>query len=109
MRDYIHVMDLAAGHLAALARLTAEPQSFTVNLGTGAGLSVDELLATFARVVGRPIAHRHVARRPGDVAVCYADTTLAREILAWKAELGVVRMCEDAWRWQSKNPRGFED
>ncbi|RYG14099.1 MAG: UDP-glucose 4-epimerase GalE [Burkholderiales bacterium] len=107
VRDYIHVMDLAAGHLAALEQLARDGKSFTVNLGTGAGFSVDELLAAFAKVVGHPIAHRYVARRPGDVAMCFADTTRARNLIGWQAELGLERMCEDAWRWQSTNPTGF--
>lgn len=107
VRDYIHVMDLARGHLAALYQLARQQQSITVNLGTGSGVSVKQLVDTFARVIGRPIAHRHVARRPGDVASCYADTTLARTTLGWQAEHDIARMCEDAWRWQSMNPTGY--
>ncbi|VTU34008.1 UDP-glucose 4-epimerase [Variovorax sp. SRS16] len=107
VRDYIHVMDLARGHLAALEQLAKRQQSITVNLGTGAGVSVKQLVETFARVTGRPIAHRYVARRAGDVAVCYADTTLARATLGWQAEHDIARMCEDAWRWQSMNPTGY--
>jgi UDP-glucose 4-epimerase len=107
VRDYIHVMDLARGHLAALDRLAPSPQPLTVNLGTGSGISVKQLVDTFARVVGRPVAHRYVARRVGDIAACYADTTLARSTLGWQAEHDIVRMCEDAWRWQSMNPNGY--
>ena len=107
VRDYIHVMDLARGHLAALNKLAMQQRPMTVNLGTGTGVSVLELVETFARVVGRPIAHRHVARRPGDVAACYADASLARAILSWQAEHDIARMCEDAWRWQSMNPTGY--
>ena len=107
VRDYIHVMDLARGHLAALDHLANRQQSITVNLGTGSGVSVQQLVDTFARVAGRSIAHRHVARRPGDVAACYADTTLARTLLGWQAEHDLVRMCEDAWRWQAMNPAGY--
>lgn len=107
VRDYIHVMDLARGHVAALDYLARERQSITVNLGTGRGVSVKQLVDTFARVTGRPIACRHVARRPGDVAACYADTTLARTTLGWQAEHDLARICEDSWRWQSMNPTGY--
>ncbi len=109
VRDYIHVMDLARGHLAALAHMERTQQSLTVNLGTGAGVSVQQLVDTFARVTGRAIAHRYVARRPGDVAACWADTTLARTLLGWQAEHDLARMCEDAWRWQAMNPAGYAD
>ena len=107
VRDYIHVVDLAQGHLAALNYLQQRQTSITVNLGTGRGVSVQELADTFARVTGVPVAYRFVDRRPGDVAACYADTTLAREALGWQAQLGVERMCQDAWRWQSQNPKGY--
>lgn len=107
VRDYIHVMDLARGHVAALKQLANQQPSLTVNLGTGHGVSVKQLVETFARVTGRPIAYRHVARRPGDVAACYADITLARTTLGWQAEHDIARMCEDAWRWQSMNPTGY--
>jgi UDP-glucose 4-epimerase len=107
VRDYIHVMDLARGHMAALDHLANEQQSITVNLGTGRGVSVKQLVDTFERVSGRAIACRHVSRRPGDVAACYADTTLARTTLGWQAEHDITRMCEDSWRWQSMNPTGY--
>ncbi|MDP4772828.1 MAG: UDP-glucose 4-epimerase GalE [Limnohabitans sp.] len=107
VRDYIHVVDLAQGHLAALNYLQERQTSITVNLGTGQGVSVQELADTFARVTGVPVPYRFVDRRPGDVAACYADTTLAREALGWQAQLGVERMCQDAWRWQSQNPKGY--
>ena len=107
VRDYIHVVDLAQGHLAALNYLQNQQASITVNLGTGRGVSVKELADTFARVTGVPVPYRFVDRRPGDVAACYADTTLAREALGWQAQLGVERMCQDAWRWQSQNPKGY--
>ena len=107
VRDYIHVVDLAQGHLAALNYLQKRQTSITVNLGTGRGVSVQELADTFARVTGVPVPYRFVDRRPGDVAACYADTTLAREALGWQAQLGVERMCQDAWRWQSQNPKGY--
>ena len=107
VRDYIHVVDLAQGHLAALHYLQTQQTSITVNLGTGQGVSVQELADTFARVTGVPVPYRFVDRRPGDVAACYADNTRAREALGWQAQLGVERMCQDAWRWQSQNPKGY--
>jgi UDP-glucose 4-epimerase len=107
VRDYIHVVDLAQGHLAALNYLQNQQASITVNLGTGRGVSVQELADTFARVTGVPVPYRFVDRRPGDVATCYADTRLAQETLGWQAQLGVERMCQDAWRWQSNNPKGY--
>ena len=107
VRDYIHVVDLAQGHLAALKYLHDRQASITVNLGTGRGVSVQELADTFARVTGVPVPYRFVERRPGDVAACYADTRLAQEALGWQAQLGVERMCQDAWRWQSNNPKGY--
>jgi UDP-glucose 4-epimerase len=106
VRDYIHVVDLAQGHLAALNYLQEQQTSITVNLGTGRGVSVQELADTFARVTGVPLPYRFVDRRPGDVAACYADTRLAQKALGWQAQLGVERMCLDAWRWQSNNPKG---
>ena len=109
VRDYIHVVDLAKGHLAALNYLAQKQKSMTVNLGTGQGVSVKQLVDTFAQVTGKPIPHEYVARRAGDVAACYADTHLAFKELGWKAELDIVRMCQDAWRWQSQNPNGYED
>jgi UDP-glucose 4-epimerase len=109
VRDYIHVMDLAEGHVAALDALDRAPPGavLTVNLGTGRGYSVLELIETFERVNGVPVPRRFVERRPGDVAVCYADATLAKEILGWQARRGIESMCRDAWRWQSMNPDGF--
>jgi UDP-glucose 4-epimerase len=107
VRDYIHVVDLAQGHLAALKYLHDRQASITVNLGTGRGVSVKELADTFALVTGVPVPYRFVDRRPGDVAACYADTRLAQKALGWQAQLGVERMCQDAWRWQSNNPNGY--
>jgi UDP-glucose 4-epimerase len=108
VRDYIHVVDLAEGHAAALRRLLDTPGSLTVNLGTGRGASVLELVAAYARASGREIPYRVVPRRPGDVAACWADPALAREQLGWSAKHGLDRMCADSWRWQSLNPNGFE-
>lgn len=107
VRDYIHVVDLAQGHLAALNYLKNKQQSITVNLGTGKGVSVKEMADTFAKVNGVPLPYKFVDRRPGDVPEYYADTTLAEQELGWKAQLDVARMCQDAWRWQSQNPNGY--
>ena len=107
VRDYIHVVDLARGHLAALRYLQDRLTSITVNLGTGRGISVKELADTFSNVTGVVVPYRFVSRRPGDIVSCYADTRLAEQALGWKAELGVDRMCTDAWRWQKSNPNGF--
>ena len=108
VRDYIHVVDLAEGHVAALRRLFDRPGSLTVNLGTGRGHSVLEVVRAYAAASGREVPYRIVPRRPGDVAACYADPTLAERELGWRAVHGLQRMCEDSWRWQSLNPRGFE-
>ena len=108
VRDYIHVVDLAQGHVAALARLLDVPASFTVNLGTGRGHSVLEVVAAFAAASGREIPCEIRPRRPGDVASCWADPTLAHELLGWRATHGLARMCTDAWRWQSNNPNGYD-
>ena len=100
VRDYIHVVDLARGHLAALQALAGQPGLMTVNLGTGCGYSVLEVVRAFERASGRPIAYRIVDRRPGDIACCYADPALAANLLGWGAERGLDEMCQDAWRWQ---------
>jgi UDP-glucose 4-epimerase len=106
VRDYIHVVDLAIGHLKALARLR-EPQCFEVNLGTGTGYSVLDVVKAFEQACGRPVPYELAPRRPGDVAACYADPAFAAELLGWRAERGIEAMCVDAWRWQSGNPNGF--
>ena len=108
VRDYIHVSDLAQGHVAALQRLLAHPGSLTVNLGTGRGHSVLEVVAAYARASGRPLPYEIRSRRAGDVAACYADPTLAQQLLGWTARLDLDRMCADSWRWQSQNPEGFQ-
>jgi UDP-glucose 4-epimerase len=108
VRDYIHVLDIADGHVAALRRLLDVPGSFTVNLGTGRGTSVQELIDTFERVNGVRVPHVVGPRRPGDVAQCYADASLAKQLLGWQATRTLDDMCRDAWRWQSQYPRGFE-
>jgi len=107
VRDYIHVVDLALGHVAALRYMERSGQSATVNLGTGNGLSVLQMIEAFQRAAGKPIAHQFVARRPGDIASCYADTLLAEKLLGWRAKKNVDDMCRDAWRWQSMNPDGY--
>lgn len=108
VRDYIHVVDLAEGHVAALRYLLAGNESIWVNLGTGRGYSVLELVKAFGQAAGREIPYEIVPRRPGDVAACYADPALARERLGWTAKYDLQRMCEDSWRWQSNNPNGYE-
>lgn len=110
VRDYIHVQDLARGHLQALDRLQQGGDSgnlVTVNLGTGQGYSVVDMLRAFEKAAGRPIAHEFVARRAGDVAACYADPELALQELGWQAIRGVEEMCQDHWRWQQQNPQGY--
>ncbi|UUX96857.1 UDP-glucose 4-epimerase GalE [Aquabacterium sp. J223] len=107
VRDYIHVVDLAQGHVAALRRLLAEPGSFTVNLGTGRGYSVLDVVRAYEAASGRPVPYDIGPRRPGDIAACYADPTLAQQLLGWRAEHDLDRMCVDSWRWQSMNPNGF--
>ena len=102
VRDYIHVVDLAVAHVRALDFLMQERKSATVNLGTGQGYSVLEIVQAFERTSGRRIPVRIVDRRQGDVATCYADPSFARELLGWQAVLGLDRMCEDAWRWQQR-------
>ncbi len=101
VRDYIHVVDLAQGHLAALRALTDHPAGvLTVNLGTGRGYSVLEMVRAFEKASGRPVPYRLVDRRPGDVAACYADPSKAAELLGWRAQRGIDEMCADTWRWQ---------
>jgi UDP-glucose 4-epimerase len=106
VRDYIHVVDLAVGHLAALRTLAARPGVLTVNLGTGRGYSVLEMVQAFTVASGRPVPYRIVERRPGDVAQCYADPSLAREMLGWQATRGIDAMCADTWRWQTSGAQG---
>ena len=100
VRDYIHVVDLARGHLAALNALRQRPGVLTVNLGTGRGYSVLELVRAFSTASGKSVPYRVVGRRPGDIAQCYADPALARKIMGWQAQLGIDDMCADTWRWQ---------
>lgn len=106
VRDYIHVVDLALGHLKALQRLD-QPQCVAVNLGTGVGYSVLDVVKAFESASGQRVPYRLSPRRPGDVAACYADPALAEQLLGWKAERDLVAMCKDHWRWQKQNPQGY--
>ncbi len=109
VRDYIHVVDLAEGHVAALNHLFERDASLTVNLGTGQGYSVVEVAKAYERASGRPIPLVFAPRRAGDIAACYADPAHALSVMGWKAGRGLDEMCADSWRWQSKNPKGFQD
>ena len=107
MRDYIHVVDLAKGHLKALEKLESSTGVLTYNLGTGSGSSVLDMVKAFENATGKKVPYTIAPRRPGDVAACYADPTKAESELGWKAERGIEEMCEDTWRWQSNNPNGY--
>lgn len=107
IRDYIHVVDLALGHLKALEQLRNQTGLFTYNLGTGKGSSVLDVIHAFEEATGCSIPYQFAPRRPGDAAICYADVSKAAEELNWKTERNLVDMCRDAWNWQSKNPNGF--
>lgn len=107
VRDYIHVVDLAIGHLRALERLGRQDGGLTVNLGTGVGYSVLDMVRAFEEASGKPVPYQVAPRRAGDIASCYADPAAAAELLGWRAERGLRAMCEDAWRWQSSNPSGY--
>ena len=107
VRDYIHVVDLAKGHVKALQALESKPQVLTVNLGTGKGYSVLDMVRAFEKASGKDVPYKIVNRRPGDIATCYADPSYAAKILDWKAKYELNEMCEDAWRWQSMNPNGY--
>ena len=107
VRDYIHVVDLALGHLKALERLKKEPECLTVNLGTGVGYSVLEMVRAFEQASGKAVPYKVAPRRDGDIAACYADPAQALAMLGWRAERGLQTMCADAWRWQSHNPNGY--
>ena len=108
IRDYVHVCDLATAHVAALAHLATTPGYFVHNVGTGRGYSVLEVVRAFESANGLELPYRIGPRRPGDCAVCYADPRRAQDELGWCAEYDLKRMCEDAWRWQRGNPRGFQ-
>ena len=108
VRDYIHVVDLALGHLKALEKLAENPGLITCNLGTGRGYSVLEVVAAFEKACGKALPKEILDRRPGDIASCYADPAYAAELLGWKAERDLEDMCRDAWKWQSENTNGYE-
>lgn len=107
VRDYIHVVDLAKGHIKALEKLKGNPGLVTYNLGTGNGYSVLDLIKAFGKAAGKEIPYKIVGRRAGDVAECYADPSKANNELGWQAEKGIDDMCRDSWRWQSHNPKGY--
>jgi UDP-glucose 4-epimerase len=107
VRDYIHVVDLARGHLAAPDARVERDASFVVNPGTGQRYGVLDVVRSFEKASGKPVPYAIVARRPGDVASCLADPAATERIIGWRAEFGIERMCADHWRWQSMNPRGF--
>ena len=109
VRDYIHVVDLARGHVAALKKLEKGSGLSKYNLGTGIGYSVLDIIKSASAAVGRDLPYVIAPRRAGDIAACYADATKAKEELGWEAEYDIKRMCEDSWRWQSKHPNGFAD
>jgi len=107
VRDYIHVLDLAEGHIKALEKLHSFTEVKTVNLGTGKGYSVLEVIKAFEKASGKPIAYQIAPRREGDIATCYADTAYAKALLGWEAKKDLSQMCADSWRWQSENPEGY--
>ncbi len=107
VRDYIHVVDLAQGHVKALDKLFQDPGVVVYNLGTGKGYSVLEMVRSFVKASGREVSYRIVGRRPGDIAACYADPDKAFRELGWQARYGLREMCEDSWRWQKNNPTGY--
>ena len=107
VRDYIHVTDLASGHIRSLPKVMAEPGVHIYNLGTGRGYSVLEMIQGFEEACGHPIPYDIVPRRPGDIAACWADPGKAKKELGWKAKKGIKQMCRDAWNWQQKNPKGY--
>lgn len=109
VRDYIHVVDLAKGHLKALEKVANTSGVDAYNLGTGTGYSVLEVINAFEKASGQKVPYVITDRRPGDVAICYADPTKAKNELGWVAEKGIYEMCADSWNWQSKNPNGYED
>ena len=108
VRDYIHVMDLADGHVKALERISGFTEVMTINLGTGTGYSVLDMVKAFEKASGTAVPHHFAPRRAGDIAKCYADPSYAKEILGWEAQKSIDEMCADSWRWQSNNPNGYE-
>ena len=109
VRDYIHVVDLAKGHVKAIEKLKENPGVEIYNLGTGIGYSVLDIIHNFEKACGRKLPYEVTARRPGDIAECYADCSKAKKELGWEAQYTLKDMCEDSWRWQKNNPNGYED
>ena len=107
VRDYIHVMDLADGHLKALDKIDSFNRVMTINLGTGTGYSVLDMVKAFEKASGVEIPYKIAPRRAGDIATCYADPSYAKDVLGWEAKRGIEEMCKDSWRWQSNNPNGY--
>lgn len=108
VRDYIHVVDLAKGHVKALDKMKKMQGVLTVNLGTGKGYSVLDMVRAFEKASGKKVPYKIAPRRPGDIAKCYADPSYAKEVLDWEVKRGIQEMCEDTWRWQQKNPEGYK-
>ena len=108
VRDYIHVVDLADGHVKALDKIENFEEVMTINLGTGTGYSVKDMVKAFEKASGKEVSFCIAPRRAGDIAKCYADPAYAKKILNWEAKKNIDEMCEDSWRWQSKNPNGYE-
>ena len=108
VRDYIHVVDLADGHVKALKKFEETPAVHIYNLGTGHGYSVLDMIKAFSKAVGKDIPYSIKPRRPGDIATCYADPAKAKAELGWEAKRGIDEMCADGWRWQSQNPNGYK-
>ena len=108
VRDYIHVVDLAKGHVNAVNKINGNPGVKIYNLGTGKGYSVLEVIKAFSKACGRDIPYKIVERRTGDIAICYSDASLAKKELNWEAKLGIDEMCADSWRWQIQNPNGYD-
>ncbi|KHD45433.1 UDP-galactose-4-epimerase [Streptococcus uberis] len=109
VRDYIHIVDLAKGHVAALQKFMSSGGLYTYNLGTGQGYSVLEIIENMSKIVGKDIPYTIAPRRPGDISICFADVSRAKNELGWEAKYDIGRMCRDAWRWQSQHPNGFND
>jgi UDP-glucose 4-epimerase len=109
VRDYIHVVDLARGHVKALEKLESFTEVMRINLGTGKGYSVLDVLNAFEEATGKDVPYSIEPRRTGDIASCFADPSYAKEILGWEATKTLAQMCEDSWHWQSQNPRGYEN
>ena len=107
VRDYIHVVDLARGHVAAIEKLTS-PGVYTYNLGTGVGYSVLDMIKAFSKACGKELPYEIKPRRAGDIATCYASAEKAEKELGWRAEYGLEKMCRDQWNWQKNNPNGYE-